>query len=142
MLNAERAARLAEHHAADATQPGLEDVIDKLAAATWKAAPAAGLAGQVQRAVDGVVLYHLMQLAADDAAPAQVRATASAKLTALRDWLVHTPAADASLEAFHQYAAAEIKRFADDPKKVNVPRPPTAPPGMPIGDDEADFFVW
>jgi hypothetical protein len=60
----------------------------------------------------------------------------------LRDWLVHTPAADASLEAFHQYAAAEIKRFADDPKKVNVPRPPTAPPGMPIGDDEADFFVW
>jgi len=142
ILNAERAARLVQHHAADGTQPGLDEVIDKLTGATWKAPPAAGLAGQVQRATDTVVLYDLMELAASDAAPAQVRATASAKLTGLREWLLHAATTDPALEAFHQYAAAEIKRFADDPKKISVPRPPAPPPGMPIGDDERDFVVW
>lgn len=142
ILNAERAARLVEHHAADEAQPSLDEVIERLTGATWKAAPLKGLSGQVQRAIGTVVLYDLMELAANDGAPAQVRATASAKLTSLREWLLHAVAADASLEAFHQYAAAEIKRFADDPKKIGVPRPPAAPPGMPIGDDERDFVVW
>jgi len=142
ILNPQRAARLVEHHASDATQPGLDDVVDRLTSATWKAAPAAGLTGQVQRAIDNVVLHGLMELAADDEAPAQVRATASAKLNSLREWLLHAAPAEQSLAAFHQYAAAEIKRFADAPTKFVVPRPPAPPPGMPIGDDERGYTIW
>jgi hypothetical protein len=136
LLNPERAARLVQYHAEDADQPGLDEVIDKLLAATWKAKPETGLAEQVRRAVDSVVLYHLMALAANENAPAQVRATAFFKLNTLRDWLNNSSVPDDSLIAFRQFSAAQIKRFLDNPKQISVPRPPEAPPGQPIGDFE------
>ena len=141
LLNAERAARLVQYHAEDATLPSLSEVIDKIVAATWKAPDAAGLAGEVQRATDMVALYRLMTLAANDAAPAEVRAIAWSKLAALRDW---TPAASVNSEmaALHKFAAIEIKHFETNPREIGVPRPPLAPPGMPIGDDEHDYVVW
>jgi hypothetical protein len=142
LLNAERAARLVEHHAEDASQPSLDEVIDRLVGATFKAAPAAGLGGQVQRATDAVVLYYLMQLSNDESAPAQVRATTAAKLSQLRDWAAVQSPADAGLKAFFQYSAAQVKRFETDPKQIGLPRPPVAPPGMPIGDDQPDYVVW
>jgi hypothetical protein len=142
LLNAERAARLVEHHAEDATQPSLDEVIDRLVGATFKAAPAGGLAGQVQRATDTVLLYHLMQLSNNESAPAQVRATAAGKLNQLRDWAAAQAPADASLKAFFQYCAAQAKRFETDPKQIGLPRPPVPPPGMPIGDDQPDYVVW
>lgn len=141
ILNPERAARLVQHHAEDADQPGLDEVLDKLIASTWRAEPAAGLSGQVQRATDSVVLHGLMVLAANEAAPAQVRATASQKIDGLAAWLNQPPARDPSLTAFHQFAAAQIKRFQTNPKEIGIPRPPDPPPGMPIGDDEPDFVV-
>jgi hypothetical protein len=125
-----------QYHAEDADQPGLDEVIDKLLAATWKAKPETGLAEQVRRAVDSVVLYHLMALAANENAPAQVRATAFFKLNTLRDWLNNSSVPDDSLIAFRQFSAAQIKRFLDNPKQISVPRPPEAPPGQPIGDFE------
>jgi hypothetical protein len=141
LLNPERAARLVQYHAEDATEPGLTEVIDKLIGATWKSPDAPGLSGEVQRAIDMVALYRLMTLVADDSAPAQVRAIALSKLAALRDW---APPASANTEliALHKFAAAEIKRFETNPSEIGVPRPPSAPPGMPIGDDGPDFVVW
>ena len=80
ILNPQRAARLVQYHAEDSSVPSLDQVIDRLLAATWRAAPAPGLGSQVQRAVDSVVLYDLMSLAANESAPAQVRAIAFAQL--------------------------------------------------------------
>lgn len=142
MLNAERAARLVQYHAEDPNLPGLDEVIDRLIGATWKAQPAPGLAAQVQRATDAVALVDLMALAANESAPAQVRATASQKLEELRAWLGLQAPADRSLAAFFQFAATQIRRFQTNPKDVSLQRPPAAPPGMPIGDDECDFVVW
>ena len=144
ILNPERAARLVQYHAEDASLPGLDEVIDKLVAATWKAKPAAGLAAQVQRATDAVLLYQLMALAANESAPAQVRATAAQKLEGLRLWLSNPASApgDTSLEAVFQFGAAQIKRFQTDPKQIGLPRPPAPPPGMPIGDDADDYVIW
>jgi Met-zincin/Domain of unknown function (DUF5117) len=141
LLNPERAARLVQYHAEDASEPSLAEVIDKLIAATWRAPDAPGLSGEVQRAIDMVALYRLMTLAANESAPGEVRAIALSKLTALRDW---TPAASANSEliALHRFAVAEIKHFETNPREIGVPRPPLAPPGMPIGDDERDFVVW
>jgi hypothetical protein len=134
ILNAERCARLAQYHAQDASLPGLEEVIDKLVAATWKARPAAGLAGQVQRSTDAVLLYRLMVLAADQSAPAQVRATAGLKLSELRMWLSTQTPADRGALAMDRFGAAQIKQFEEHPNQIGIPKPPPPPPGMPIGE--------
>jgi hypothetical protein len=133
ILNPERCARLAQYHAEDVTLPSLDEVVDKLLAVTWKARPAAGLQGQVQRATGAVLLYRLMVLAVDDTAPAQVRATVSLKLSELRTWLTAQTPADREVLAMNRYAAVQIKRWEDDPTKIALPRPPAPPPGMPIG---------
>jgi hypothetical protein len=140
LLNPERAARLVQYHAEESSQPGLDEVADRLLAATWRARPEAGLAGQVQRAVDSVVLYHLMVLARNDRASVQARATALAKLVSLREWLAAQAPADAGLRAFYRFGTAQIKRFETDPEQIPVPRPPDPPPGQPIGADDCLFF--
>jgi hypothetical protein len=142
IFNSERAARLVQYHAEDPSLPGLDEVIDKVVGATWKAPAASGLAGEVQHAIDAVVLYRLMALSANEAAPAQVRATALAKLTGLREWMAATPAANPQIKALRQFAVAQIKRFETNPREIGVPRPPAPPPGMPIGDGEPDFVIW
>jgi hypothetical protein len=43
--------------------------------------------------------------------------------------------ADENQRAFLFYAAEQIKRFQDDPKKMNLSRPQDAPDGQPIGMD-------
>jgi hypothetical protein len=138
ILNPERAARLVQYHAEDANLPGLDEVVDRLLAVTWKAEPVTGLAAQVQRAVDIVVLYDLMVLAANERAPAQVRATALGKLTALREWAAAQAPLDGTLRAFFQFAVAQIRRFETNPREIGIPRPADPPPGQPIGDD----FDW
>ena len=141
ILNPERCARLVQYHAQDAAEPGLEEVIDKLLAATWKARVAAGLDGQVQRATDAVVLYRLIQLAGNETAAPQVRATAGLKLTDLRDWLAKQLPPDREALAMDRFAAGEIRKFEADPRQLSIPRPAPAPPGMPIGDDECAFAI-
>ncbi len=139
ILQPERAARLVQYHAQDNNLPGLDEVVDRLLAASWKAEPVLGLGGQVQRAVDGVVLYDLMALEANEHAPLQVRATALGKLVALREWLAGQAPADSSLKAYFQFAVAQIKRFEANPKEIGVPKPADPPPGQPIGADDCNF---
>jgi len=134
ILHPQRAARLVQYHSEDSSLPGLGEVIDRLLNATWKAPPAPALGAQVQRAVDGVVLYDLMMLAANESAPAQVRAIALDKLLALKTWLGGQSSADAELRAFQAYGVAQIKKYETNPKEISVPKPIEAPPGQPIGD--------
>jgi hypothetical protein len=132
ILNRERAARLVEHHARDRNMPGLDEVIDRLLAATWNAAPPEGMAAEVQRAIDSVALYHLMVLARDEAAPEQVRAIAWAKLRQLKSALNQT-GLPFDLAAHYAYAVDRITRFEANPKELPMPKPAEAPPGQPIG---------
>lgn len=130
ILDPQRAARLVEQHARQSTVAGLDAVIDKLISATWKAPRAAGLASEVQNVVESVVVYHLMDLAKNDAAPAKVRAIASQKLEQLRVSLIRNPGAHS------QYHAVQIKQFQQSPKKFTMPKPADAPPGQPIGCED------
>jgi Met-zincin/Domain of unknown function (DUF5117) len=135
ILHPQRAARLVQYHSEDASLPGLGEVIDSLLYATWRAQPATGLAVQVQRAVDGVVLYDLMQLAGNENATAQVRAIAYAKLIGLKTWLdMHTTMPDMEHNAFLAYGSAQIQKYQTNPKEISVPKPLEPPPGQPIGD--------
>jgi Met-zincin/Domain of unknown function (DUF5117) len=139
LFNPERAARLVEFHARDAANPGLQEVLDAIVAATWKAPHRAGYAGEVARTVDSVVLYDLLSLATKEHATTQVRAIASREAEQLKRWLnANKTAGDPSQQAHLAYAAAQIEQFQKDPKKLELAAPAEPPDGPPIGDDE-DF---
>ncbi len=141
LFNPERAARLVQFHARDGANPGLQEVLDAIVAATWKAPHTAGYAGEVARTVDDVVLYNLLSLALNDHASTQVRAVASREAEQLKGWLnANKSAGDASQQAHLAYAAAQIEQFQKDPKKLELTAPAELPDGPPIGDDE-DFGV-
>src|SRR5205085_4553465 len=81
-LQMDRAARMVGQHAVDARYPGLEDVIDRLTAATWDAPTANAYEASVRRAEERVLVDRVMWLAL--ASPnSQVRAIASMKLQKL-----------------------------------------------------------
>jgi hypothetical protein len=135
LLNQERAARLVQFHARDARNPGLSEVIEKILAATWKAPTATGYAGEIQHSVNAIILSDLMSLAANERASNQVRAIASYELEQLKNWVARqrVAAVDENRRAFLYYSLEQIKRFQDDPKKVNLTQPQAPPDGQPIG---------
>ena len=138
LFSPERAARLVEFHARNGENPGLQEEIDTILAATWKAPHEEGYKGQIANAVDMVVLYDLMELAANERARDEVRAIARLELHELGGWL-NAPAggrqgvSDAAHVAF---AAWQIEQFEKDPKRIEITVPAEAPDGSPIGDDE------
>ena len=138
LFNAERAARLVQFHARDARNPGLGEVIDRILGATWKAPAADGYAGEIQHTVNMIVLTDLMSLAANDRAANQVRAIASWKIDQLKNWLntQRRLPMDENQRAFVYYSAEQIKRFQEDPKKMNLTAPQQPPDGQPIGADQ------
>ena len=135
LFNPERAARLVQFHARDARNPGLGEVIDRVLIATWKAPAASGYNGEIQHTVNMVVLTNLMSLAANERAANQVRAIASWKLEQLKTWLLtqRRVSADENRRAFLFYTVEQIKRFQEDPKKMNLTTPQQPPDGQPIG---------
>lgn len=135
LLNAQRAARLVEHHARDAKYPGLEEMLDKLVGATWKAPHGEGYTALIARVLDEVALRHLMALAANDRAPEEVRATASLKLDALKNFLTEqgTAPAYAGERAHFAYGVEQIAQFQKNPKEWRLPPPVEIPEGQPIG---------
>jgi hypothetical protein len=142
LLNAERAARLVEGHAEDAQMPGLEDIVDHLLAATWKAPRGAGYSGEVGRTVDDVALEKLFLLAADEKAPAQVRAVANWKLEELRKWLAQQTSTDAAQREHLYYGAARIAQFQKNPKDWKPAPPAEIPEGQPIGAAPSALSPW
>ncbi|MCG3120662.1 MAG: hypothetical protein ALAOOOJD_03468 [bacterium] len=141
LLHPERAARLVEFHAREKSFPGLEEVIDQLVKATWKAAPGSDYPAEIQRVVDNVVLYHLMALAANEATAAQARAIAWSKLDDLKNWLAtaNQQTRDESMKAHYLFATAQISQFQNNPKELHFTAPLTPPAGQPIGMDEEDW---
>ena len=140
ILNASRGARLVAQHSMDPRNPSLTEVIDQLLQHTWRSQRnGSPYHAEVGRAVDSVVLYHLMALASNTNAPTQVRAIASLEIEELRRWLEirtsddsQSPVEEQQRAHFH-FASMQIEHYQADPTKFNVTQPSTAPPGAPIG---------
>jgi hypothetical protein len=161
LFHPSRASRLVEYHARDANTLGLEEEIEAVLAATWKAPRLSGLEGQTQFTVDNIVLDHLLELAAagggagmsagaafpagvsvaggggSGGASGEARAIALAEAARLESWL--KAQGGASEVAAHWAAGiAEIEEFRKAPAKF-APAPELAtPPGQPIGDEDGD----
>jgi hypothetical protein len=145
LFNPERAARLVEFHARNAENPGLEEVLDKILFATWKSVHGIGYPAEIARTTDGVVLFDLMAMSANEHASEQVRAIASLKLEELRGWLVGTlnsvSVTDEEERAQFSHAVSQIVQFQKDPKQISVTNPAEPPDGPPIGTDD-DWDGW
>lgn len=135
LLNSERAARLVEYHSRDGQQPSFQEVLDRLLASTWKAPNGNGYSAAIQRRVESVVLFRVMELASEDSASDQVRAIAYLKLDQLLQWLKAQPKKPVNEEqqAHEMLAISQIERFQRDPEKIPVTKPAEPPAGAPIG---------
>jgi hypothetical protein len=143
LLQFDRAARMVGQHAVNPQMPGLEDVIDRLTAATFDAPTATPYEAEVRRAEERVLVDRVMWLA--DASPnSQVRAIASFKLSKLSARVKAAVAKTEADTAQRTLLAADIKRFLERP--IDLARPiafpaPDAPPGAPIGDTGQDWLA-
>jgi hypothetical protein len=140
LLQPERAQRMIEYHALDAGNPSFDELLTDLLAVTWKAesSASAGYKGAIQRTVNAVVLDHLLMLAGDERASAEVRAAASLKLDELKKWIAtRTPSAkDEAARAQLFFAANQIDRFQKTPAEIHLTTPAPPPDGDPIGTDD------
>ena len=141
ILDSQRAARLIEQRLQDQSLPGLGTVIDQLGAATFGASTQNPYEEEVKRAVERVVIDHLMTLTAN-AQMAQVRAVASLKLERLRDdFEAMTYRASDADAAHYGLMSRDISRFLERPAtSFAQPETLSPPPGAPIGDRALEWL--
>ncbi len=118
--------------------PGFDELVSDLLAATWKSQVASGYNGAIQRTVNSVVLDHLITLASDEHASEQVRGVVALKLNELRKWIaIQAPTTkDEAARAQLLFAESQIDHFQKNPAEVHLTSPATPPDGDPIGSDD------
>ncbi|HEY1338829.1 MAG TPA: zinc-dependent metalloprotease, partial [Bryobacteraceae bacterium] len=140
-LEYERAARMVAQHAVNPALPGLEEVLDRLTKATFDAPTASPYEAEIRRAEERILVDRLTWLAGG-APNAQVRATASLKLSRLAARLKSEPAAAEAEQAHRTLLSSDIRRFLERPAEtMRVMPPPAAPPGAPIGEPALDWLA-
>ena len=143
LLQLDRASRMVAQHAVNPAMPGLEDVVDRLTAATFDAPTASPYEAAVRRAEERVLVDRLMWLASSSP-NGQVRAIASLKLSRLATRMKAAVSKTEADTAQRMLLAADIKRFIERPIDLTRPFPhtaPDAPPGAPIGDPGQDWLA-
>jgi hypothetical protein len=136
VLHPERLNRIAVHFARESSQPSLPRVLDRILAATWRAARVAGPAAPYQRAVDTAFLRQWLSLVHDARASSEVQAAAFDKLAALRGYSP-PPSADEATRNHYGWMRRQVDLFSKDSRPPALPpAAPAEPPGMPIGMDE------
>jgi hypothetical protein len=140
ILRPERANRLVEYHARNASLPSFEGVIDKLIYSTIKSPLKPGYEGAVQMTTNNALFVSLAVLAQHEDASAQSRAVARFKLNQLKSWLTNqaNTATQDEWKAHYSYLAGEINSLLTNPKEYKPENLFDAPPGQPIGS-VADF---
>lgn len=137
LLSPQRAARLVEQKALDASLPGLGDVLEQVVASTFKAQAASPYEAEIKRAVERLVIERLIGLAGDARMP-QVRALANDRLHAIARRA--PPSADRSEAAHATLLAQDIRRFLERPAGTAAPAIPVIPPGAPIGQPAMEYL--
>jgi len=143
LFNSNRAARLVAAEARDSTNLGLGDMLDQMIEKTWFKAVEPGYEGAVQNTINHVVLFQMMNLAADENASSQVRAVTNFKLEKLREWMRNEAESSTGTEqrkASLLYGYRTLQQFKDK-GEMFMPTPAlTPPPGSPIGSGNSSFL--
>ena len=130
-----RATRLVEYHARDSKQPGLEKVLKKIINGSIIRSAPKGLAGEVKRNVDFVVLDHLMNLAISKEASPAVNSIAMQSVSLLNEQLKRSRGRTSRDKAHLNMIHKKINIFLDEPSTFDPIKIPSPPPGSPIGSD-------
>lgn len=132
LLEPQRAARLT---LPTPDGPTLDDVIRRLASATWGAPPdASPRRAALRRVTQRVVLDALLDLAARPEASPEVRATAHSGLVRLRLSLRARISRDPAAEAHLRLAERDLREYLEQPEVRKPQSPPPVPAGRPIGE--------
>ena len=132
LLDPQRAARMVEQKALDATLPGFDDLVHDVVRATFGVPTASAYEAEIARAIERVVVDRLMDTAAN-ARMSQVRAVAEAALgTILKQ---------GGSDPHRVLIAQDIKRFQERPLAMPLLTTPAPPPGAPIGDPGMNY-LW
>ncbi len=134
IFNANRAARLQNQTARDASKPGLDHVIGEVVNFTILSDQKDGYLGSIQRAINTAVLRNLIHLAADKNAAPDVQSVTALMLNDLQKTL-HSKGENGEMiwRAHYHYLADTIAEFKENPSSFEVPPAPYTPPGAPIG---------
>jgi len=132
ILHPERAARLVEYHARDQSLPGLGDVVDRLFEATWLTTYEGPYHMELQRLVNNVVLYYMVELVKNKEAPVAVRSLAYFKLVQLNEHVSEIETDDEAQVAQYVYLDTVVELLEENPDAVNITPPAEPPMGAPI----------
>lgn len=139
LFNRNRAARLVDSKARNDNNLGFGNMIEEVIAKTWQDTVHEGYEAAIQNTVNHVVLYHMMNLAADENASSQVRAVINLKLESLREWMKIEAEKTADTEhrvASLLYGYRTLQQFRDKGEMFMPTEPLSPPPGSPIGSGE------
>ena len=143
LFNSNRAARLVSAEARDSSNLGLGDMLDRVISKTWQQPVDEGYMGAIQNTINHVVLFQMMNLAADEEASSQVRAITNFKLEALREWMrneAENRADGQQRKASLLYGYRTLQQFKDK-GEMFMPTPALSPPpGSPIGGGDLPFL--
>ncbi|MRX64627.1 zinc-dependent metalloprotease [Maribacter luteus] len=129
ILHPEKASRLIQQKALEPDNFGLSEVLDSLIENTLYKQQKDTYLNEVQWSINFRVLYHLMNLAAQDSVYPQVNAIAHQKLKELKKKLL------SSSNAYAQEIIRKIDGFEKAPEKFKLIAAPKIPDGSPIGMD-------
>jgi len=132
ILHPERAARLVEYHSRDPGLPGLGDVIDRLFDATWLTVYEDGYHQELQRVVNNIVLYYMVELVKNNEAPATVRSLAHLKLVQLNERVCEMETEDEAQLSQYLYLGTILEQLEENPAALNLTPPAEPPMGPPI----------
>jgi hypothetical protein len=128
LFRPERANRVVEYHARDASEPALEEVIDS-AMHSIVSGREEGLSGLVTTAVEARFIEALLRLVADQDTSFAARSVVSARLHSIAESQPRNP--------YGEEIKRRIEGFERDPEKFKPEPPLEVPPGMPIGEEDA-----
>jgi hypothetical protein len=133
LLHPERASRLIQQKALDSDNIGLEEVLGAVISGTLEKKQKDPYLNEVQQNINFRVLFHLMNLAANDKVHPQVNAIANKKIRSLSASYL------ASLDdTYAMEMMRRIDNFYRHPDQFKVLPVATIPDGSPIGMDCAD----
>lgn len=127
LLNPERANRLIQQKALDASNLGLDTLLDEVINNTLKRSTKSEYLTEVQNSINFNVLKYLMNLSANKQSIPQVKAIANAILLDIKTELIKEDTA-INREMYYR-----IDQFMDKPEKFEVLPSPKIPDGSPIG---------
>lgn len=138
LLDPARASRLVQYHMREPKSPSLRGLLESISKTTAER-PEGGhtMSSEVERAVELRALEAMFKLAADPTASTQARAIAQSHIADVYKQFTTAPPLTDTAEAIHRSALINrIAQYQKEPTRFTPTKPETAPPGMPIGDDE------